>query len=99
MKHKALRENKEGKGRYDLLPSRAIDRLAKRFEYGAKKYNDRDWEKGIPNEQLLDSALRHVFQYMRGCKDEDHLSASIWNLMAIVEQEVKDEEYKNKIRR
>lgn len=86
----AMRENKEGKGRYDLLPPRAIHRLAKRFEFGAKKYADRDHEKGISNKQLLDSALRHTFQYMKGDNSEDHLSAAVWNLMIIIEQEEKD---------
>jgi hypothetical protein len=94
--NKAMRENKDGKGRYDLLPSRAIHRLAKRFELGTKKYADKDHEKGIPDTQLLDSALRHIFQYMKGDKDEDHLIASVWNLMIIAEQEEKRNEKENK---
>jgi hypothetical protein len=82
----ASRENKDGKGRYDLLPPRAMHRLAQRFEFGAKKYSDRDWENGIPISKLLDSALRHIFQYMRDDKNEDHLSAAVWNLLAIIEE-------------
>lgn len=83
----ASRENKDGKGRFDLLPTKGIIRLAKRCEYGAQKYEADDWKKGIPNNQLLDSALRHIFQYKEGKKDEDHLSAAVWNLMVIMEQE------------
>lgn len=44
----SIRDTREGKGRYDLLPPHAIFRLAKHFENGAKKYGDRNWEKGQP---------------------------------------------------
>jgi len=87
MGNKAMRENKEGKGRFDLLPSKAITRLAKRFEFGAKKYEAKDHLKGIDNDMLLDSALRHIFQYMDDKNDEDHLAAAVWNLCVLMEQE------------
>jgi hypothetical protein len=80
-------EDKTGKGRFDLLPPRAITRLAVRFEEGAKKYSDRDWEKGIQFSSLTSSALRHMFKYLKGDKDEDHLIAVAWNILAIAEQE------------
>ena len=44
----AVRDMQEGKGRCDLLPPAAILRLARHFEAGAKKYGERNWEKGIP---------------------------------------------------
>ena len=81
------REDKDGKGRFDLLPSHAIKRVAQRLEMGAKKYGDNDWKNGIPSEMLLDSALRHIFQYKEGKLDEDHLAAAVTNLLQIMEQE------------
>jgi hypothetical protein len=84
---RAAIEDKTGKGRFDLLPPRAITRLAKRFEMGANKYSDRDWEKGIQFSSLSSSALRHMFKYLKGDKDEDHLIAVAWNVLAIAEQE------------
>ena len=30
------------------------------FIYGAKKYGDRNWEKGLPIQQLIDSCQRHL---------------------------------------
>lgn len=33
--------------------------VAKHFEDGAKKYGDRNWEKGIPCDRYIDSAVRH----------------------------------------
>ena len=86
----AVRDMQEGKGRCDLLPPLALLRLAKHFEEGAKKYGERNWEKGIPISSFIDSALRHVFKYMAGKQDEDHLIAAVWNLIAAIETEEKE---------
>ncbi|MHA1868715.1 MAG: dATP/dGTP diphosphohydrolase domain-containing protein [Candidatus Heimdallarchaeaceae archaeon] len=90
----SIRENKEGKGRFDLLPPRAIKRVAKQYEKGTKKYKDRNWEKGQPFSRFIDSALRHMFQYLEGLKDEDHITAAAFNILAIIEQEEKIKEKK-----
>jgi hypothetical protein len=81
------RDSREGKGRYDLLSPLALSRLAKHFENGAAKYGDRNWEKGQPQARYLDSAIRHLFNYLEGRRDEDHLSAAAWNVLAMVHQE------------
>lgn len=81
------RDTREGKGRFDLLPPRAITRLAKHFEDGSKKYGDRNWEKGQPLSRYLDSAMRHLFKFSQGLRDEDHLIAAAWNLLCLAETE------------
>ena len=81
----AVRDMQDGKGRYDLLPVHAIARLARHFENGAKKYDDENWRKGIPLRRYLDSAIRHVFKFQAGMRDEDHLTAAIWNLCCLLE--------------
>lgn len=83
----AVRDMQEGKGRCDLLPPLAILRLARHFEMGAKKYGDRNWEKGIPINSFIDSAIRHIMKYMAGQEEEDHLVAAAWNLMCAMETE------------
>jgi len=83
----AVRDMHDGKGRCDLLPPRAILRLARHFEEGAKKYGERNWEKGIPINSFIDSAIRHIMKYMAGQDDEDHLVAAAWNLMCAMETE------------
>jgi len=90
----AVRQKTTGQGRYDLLSPFAIHRLALVFEKGAKKYGDRNWEKGIPAENLIDHALRHIFAYMAGEKDEDHIAHAAWNLLAIIHFEELFEEEK-----
>ena len=85
----AVRDMNEGKGRCDLLPMCVMLRLARHYEAGAKKYDDRNWEKGIPAHSFADSALRHMFKYMDGQNDEDHLIAAIWNLCGLAWTEEK----------
>lgn len=85
----AVRDMHSGKGRCDLLPMCVLLRLARHYEEGALKYSDRNWEKGIPAHSFADSALRHMFKYMDGQTDEDHLIAAIWNLCGLAWTEEK----------
>lgn len=83
----SVRDTREGKGRYDLLPARALRRIARHFEAGAKKYGDNNWLKGQPISRYMDSALRHAFNHLQGERDEDHLAAAAWNILAAMETE------------
>lgn len=85
----AKREMRVGKGRCDLLPAVALLRLARHFEHGAIHYGDRNWEKGIPMSNYLDSGMRHLLKYMDGAMDEDHLCAAAWNIMCAMWTEEK----------
>jgi hypothetical protein len=62
-------------------------RLAQVYERGAKKYADRNWEKGMPIGRCLDSAIRHAFEYLEGMRDEDHLAQAAWNLFSAMHYE------------
>lgn len=83
----SVRDSREGKGRFDLLPSYALLRLAQHFENGAVKYGDRNWEKGQPISRYLDSAIRHLYAYLGGSRNEDHLAAVAWNALAAIQTE------------
>lgn len=85
----AVRDMQEGKGRCDLLPACALIRLSKHYEAGAMKYEDRNWEKGIPISVMIDSAMRHLLKYMDGQTDEDHLVAVAWNILGAMWMEEK----------
>jgi len=58
----------------------AILDLALQFEDGAVKYDDRNWEKGMPLSWYIDSGMRHYLKYLRGDKDEPHERAFVWNM-------------------
>lgn len=78
----SVRDVAEGKGRFDLLPFYPIERIAQHFENGARKYGDRNWQKGQPLSAYCDSGLRHFFKLLDGWVDEDHAAAAAWNVMA-----------------
>lgn len=80
----AMREPSSGKGRYDLISPYATRRLAKWMELGAKKYADRNWEKGMPFSRYADAAKRHLDKFIMGMEDEDHLAAVAFNVFAIM---------------
>jgi hypothetical protein len=81
------RDSREGKGRYDLITPIGLARLARHYENGAAKYGDRNWEKGQPVSRYLDSAIRHLFNYLGGDRTEDHLAAAAWNALAAIHTE------------
>lgn len=78
----SVRDTREGKGRFDLIPTLPLRRLAMHYENGAAKYGDRNWEKGQPLGRYLDSAFRHLICVLEGQNDEDHVSAVSWNMFA-----------------
>lgn len=55
--------------------------VSKHFEEGAKKYGDRNWEKGIPCDRYIDSAIRHYLKWRAGWTDEPHDRAFMWNIL------------------
>lgn len=81
------RDNSTGKGAYDLLPFFALDRDAKLYERGAAKYGRDNWMKGAPFSRTMQSVIRHICQYMRGDRSEDHLAAARWGLASVMTYE------------
>lgn len=55
--------------------------VAKHMEDGAKKYGERNWEKGLPVDCYIDSAVRHYLKLLRGDDDEPHDRAFCWNML------------------
>ncbi len=87
----ALRYN-EGKPKLSevLMFGNAIKNLAMVMQQGAVKYERRNWLLGgKPDEEYLDSAMRHITEFIEegevydpesGCH---HLAHAVWNLNAI----------------
>lgn len=64
--------------------STAILEVSRQYEDGAKKYSDRNWEKGIPVHCYIDSGVRHYLKHLRGDTDEPHYRAFIWNMLGAI---------------
>jgi hypothetical protein len=84
----AMRDRAPGKGRYDALQVLAIRRIALIMERADAKYGDcRNWEKGLPVSRYMDSAKRHLDEYIEGKTDEDHLGQAAWNILSAMQTE------------
>lgn len=64
---------------FDLMLEVAIH-----YEEGAKKYDERNWEKGLPLWCFLDSATRHLLKYLDERNDEPHGRAFVWNMLGFM---------------
>ena len=92
-----VREVYEGGGqrdrieeRFDLIPPTAMMAVAKAMGEGGKKYGDWNWQ-GLPIENLLNHAMRHIVLFMEGDRDEDHLGHAAAGLMMAKDAEVRNE--------
>ncbi len=64
------------------------------FEEGAEKYGENNWQKGLPINCYIDSAIRHYLKWSRGDNDERHDRAFMWNLMCCAWEVQQDREEK-----
>jgi len=69
------RKDDGGKARYDLVPWEALEQVVQVLNYGAEKYDDRNWEQGIKYGRLFAAALRHITAWWKGedCADDSGL--------------------------
>ncbi len=83
----------KGKNRLDLLPPWPIDELAKVYTYGAQKYDDDNWRKGLAwKENVIGPLKRHLQKWLQGEKLDDesnchHLAMVMWQCCALMEYE------------
>lgn len=79
-----VREPEMGRGQYILISPIALKALAIHMGRGAEKYNSRNWELGGKLSRHLNSAMRHLQQALEGDNSEDHYSAAVFNIFAII---------------
>ena len=78
--------------RYDLLPPHAVEQVVEVLTYGANKYVDRNYEKGMEISRVFAATQRHLNAYWRGQDlDEEsalpHIAHAITDLMILLEIE------------
>ena len=79
------RDTDQGKPRYDLIPLPMLTRLAELYARGAEKYGDSNWtlaDSQAEVDRFRASANRHFEQWFQGDTDEDHASATVFNIFA-----------------
>jgi hypothetical protein len=92
----ALRYN-AGKPRLShvLTAPKALEGLARIFEYGAQKYAPHNWKKGLPTDEVVDSLMRHLLAFQNSEKLDaesglPHIDHVLWNALVLSEQAKSD---------
>ena len=82
-------KNDEGKLRYDLIPADALEQLVGVYTRGARKYGDKNWERGLAFSRIYAAMMRHLQAWWQGedyAEDDGqhHLSSVAWGAMALL---------------
>lgn len=83
----AQRDTDEGKGSPSLISPVLIHRLGILLQKGADHYGADNWTKGMPYRRTADSMIRHLYQWLAGDEEEDHLAAVCFGAMCLMTYE------------
>jgi hypothetical protein len=75
--------------RFDLVPAKELWHVATLYGEGAKKYSERNWEKGYAWSLSFSAMMRHAWQFWQGeWLDEEtkcpHLASVIFHAFALM---------------
>jgi hypothetical protein len=97
--------------RFDLIPTRALVRIAERYQLGTK-YGEWNWEKGLRDPSAMRDAYNHVIDHLMKARDtflrdfdptkfnhDDDLAAAAWGCITLMmSQETLIDDYDEKAR-
>lgn len=85
----------EGKPRMDLIPPELVFALATILALGAKKYTDRNWERGMDWGRVYAACMRHLWawwggrgqtskSFLFGDLDDESKYSHLWHALACI---------------
>lgn len=80
----AVRSSDAEETRYDLISPIGLRAVAAACAEGAIRYGDYNWERGMPANDMLNHAIRHIYLFLAGDRSEDHLGHAAWNVMGAI---------------
>lgn len=93
----------QDKERYDLFPPEALNDIAKIFTYGSRKYDDRNWEKGISWGRIFGAIMRHSWAFWKG-EDLDqesglpHMAHAAWGCIVLLQYMRTKKEFDDRVK-
>jgi len=60
------RKDDQDKLRYDLIPPELLEEVARVLTYGAVKYSERNWERGMAWGRPFGALMRHMWAWWKG---------------------------------
>ena len=96
------RKDDGGKLRWDLIPVIPMEQVVRVYTIGAKKYDDRNWEKGISYCRVFAAMMRHAWAWFRGetfdTQDyQHHLASVVWCALALMQYERTHTEFDDRV--
>lgn len=81
------------KPRWDLFQWGAAEEVVRVSTYGAKKYDDWNWAKGMRWGRCFSAALRHLCKWVTGESIDpesglSHLAHAAWNILSLLDFEL-----------
>lgn len=74
------RKDDSGKARHDLIPPELPDAVAQVLAFGASKYGERNWEKGMNWGRPFAALMRHMWAWWRGeANDPETGMSHLWH--------------------
>lgn len=74
------RKDDGGKIRMELLPPELLESVATILTFGAVKYEDRNWEKGMKWSRVFGALMRHAWAWWRGERTDPETGHShLWH--------------------
>lgn len=74
--------------RYDLIPSEALEEVARCYGVGATKYAPNNWKLGYAYSLSLASLERHLHEWKQGRQDDSegykHLAAVVFHALTLI---------------
>lgn len=84
------RDNDTHKPLTTALTAYARLRYGYHLRKGSNNYGKNNWQLGQPSEAVLESLDRHLAQYMAGDRSEDHLSAIMFGVVMLMQNEERE---------
>ncbi len=91
------------KSRYDLIPGDSLEWLAKVYTFGASKYDDENWRKGMSWKRIFSAIMRHSWAWFRG-EDLDpesglpHLAHAAWGYFTLMHYMTTQKNYDDRVK-
>jgi len=78
-----------GNTRYDLIDAYSLEQLALIYTFGAQKYEDENWRKGISWKRVFAATMRHLWSFWKGEELDPesglpHLAHAAWNIFSLI---------------
>jgi hypothetical protein len=84
MKDEGIKDDEE-KLRYDLIPPESLEAMAYILTFGARKYGDRNWEKGMHWSRPFAALMRHMWEWWKGNSfDPETGKSHLWHAITCI---------------